>query len=70
MLTDLESFRDVLFLEGRDSIDQLRSTTSEMAGFIKGLEECGFEMVPTLWAWGLNNDGQLGDGTNLLFNEQ
>ncbi|MGE3384861.1 MAG: M81 family metallopeptidase [Pyrinomonadaceae bacterium] len=52
--TDLESFRRVLFLEGRDSIDQLRGTTSEMAGFIKGAEEFGFEMIPTLWAWGLS----------------
>lgn len=52
--TDLESFRSVLFLEGRDSIEQLRGTTSEMAGFIKGSEEIGFEMVPTLWAWGLS----------------
>ncbi len=52
--TDLESFRSVLFLEGRDSIEQLRGTTSEMAGFINGSEEIGFEMVPTLWAWGLS----------------
>lgn len=52
--TDLESFKSVLFLEGRDSIDQLKGTTSEMAGFIKGAEEFGFEMVPTLWAWGLS----------------
>lgn len=52
--TDLGSFRSVLLLEGRDSIEQLRGTTSEMAGFIKGSEEFGFEMVPTLWAWGLS----------------
>lgn len=51
--TDLDSFREVLFLEGRDSIEQLRGTTSEMAGFIQGAEKFGFEMVPTLWAWGL-----------------
>lgn len=52
--TDLESFRSVLLLEGHDSIEQLKGTTSEMAGFIKGSEEFGFEMIPTLWAWGLS----------------
>jgi microcystin degradation protein MlrC len=52
--TDLESFKSVLLLEGRDSIERLKGTTSEMAGFIKGAEEFGFEMVPTLWAWGLS----------------
>jgi microcystin degradation protein MlrC len=52
--TDLESFRRVLLLEGRDTIDRLRGTTSEMAGFIQGAETFGFEMVPTLWAWGLS----------------
>ena len=52
--TDLESFRSVLLLEGRESIEQLKGTTSEMAGFIKGSEEFGFDMVPTLWAWGLS----------------
>lgn len=52
--TDLESFRRVLLLEGQDSIDQLRNTTSEMAGFIEGAERFGFEMIPTLWAWGLS----------------
>jgi microcystin degradation protein MlrC len=52
--TDLESFKSVMLLEGRESIEQLKGTTSEMAGFIKGAEEFGFEMVPTLWAWGLS----------------
>ncbi|HLA94603.1 MAG TPA: M81 family metallopeptidase [Pyrinomonadaceae bacterium] len=54
VVTDIDSFRSVLLLEGRDCIDQLRGTTSEMAGFIQGAEKCGFEMVPTLWAWGLS----------------
>lgn len=60
--TDVESFRSVLFLEGRDSIEQLRDTTSEMAGFIKGSEEFDFEMIPTLWAWGLST-GPVETGT-------
>lgn len=51
--TDLDSFRETLFLEGWDSIEQLRGTTSEMAGFIQGSEKFGFEIVPTLWAWGV-----------------
>lgn len=41
-------------MEGPESIDQLRGTTSEMAGFIQGAEKFGFEMIPTLWAWGLS----------------
>ncbi|MGD9562411.1 MAG: M81 family metallopeptidase [Pyrinomonadaceae bacterium] len=51
--TDIGSFRDVMFLEGWDSIEQLRGTTSEMSGFIQGAEKFGFEIVPTLWAWGV-----------------
>jgi microcystin degradation protein MlrC len=51
--TDLESFRKVLFLQGDESIEKLRGTTSEMAGFIEGAEKFGFEMIPTLWAWGV-----------------
>lgn len=49
--TDLESFRNVLLLEGGDSIEKMRDTTSEMFGFIKGAEKFGFEMIPSLWAW-------------------
>jgi len=49
--TDLEAFRKVLLLEGAESIEKLRGTTSEMAGFIEGAEKFGFEMIPTLWAW-------------------
>lgn len=51
--TDIDSFRQVLFLEGSESIEKLRGTTSEMAGFIEGSEKFGYEMIPTLWAWGL-----------------
>jgi microcystin degradation protein MlrC len=54
VVTDIESFRSVMLLEGHDSIEQLRGTTSEMAGFIQGAEKFGFEIVPTLWAWGLS----------------
>ena len=49
--TDLESFRNVLLLEGEDSIGKMRGTTSEMYGFIKGAEKFGFELIPSLWAW-------------------
>lgn len=52
--TNLESFKNVLLLEGKDSIEKMRGTTSEMDGFIKGAEEFGFEMVPSLWAWGVS----------------
>lgn len=54
VVTDIESFKGVMLLEGRDSLEQLRGTTSEMAGFIQGAEKFGFEIVPTLWAWGLS----------------
>ena len=53
--TDIESFRKVIYLEGRESIEQHRGTTSEMAGFIAAAEKFGFEVVPTLWAWGVSS---------------
>ncbi len=49
--TDLEAFRKVLLIEGPEVLEQLRGTTSEMAGFILGAERFAFELVPTLWAW-------------------
>ncbi|MFV0390046.1 MAG: M81 family metallopeptidase [Pyrinomonadaceae bacterium] len=52
--TDLESFRKVLLLEGNESVEKLRETESEMSGFIKGAEKFGFEIIPTLWAWGVS----------------
>ncbi len=52
--TNLESFRNVLLLEGKDSIEKMRDTTSEIFGFIKGAEKFGFEMIPSLWAWGVS----------------
>ena len=52
--TDIDSFKSVIYLEGQPVIDELRGTTSEMAGFIRASEEFGFEMVPTLWAWGVS----------------
>jgi len=52
--TDLEAFRKVLLLEGSESIEKLRGTVSEMAGFIEGAKKFGFEMIPTLWAWGVS----------------
>ena len=52
--TDLESFKKVLFLEGNNSIEKLRGTDSEMAGFIEGAKEFGFEMIPSLWAWSVS----------------
>lgn len=50
--TDLATFRQVLLLEGQEVIDTLAETTSEMAGFIKGAKRFGFEILPTVWAWG------------------
>lgn len=52
--TDLESFRNVLLLEGESSIEKMRDTTSEIFGFIKGAEEFRFEMIPSLWAWSVS----------------
>lgn len=52
--TDLESFKKVLFLQENESIEKLRGTDSEMAGFIEGAEKFGFEMIPSLWAWGVS----------------
>ncbi|HEX2270648.1 MAG TPA: M81 family metallopeptidase, partial [Pyrinomonadaceae bacterium] len=53
--TDVDSFRKVLLLEGPEVLDQLRGTTSEMAGFLDAAERLGFEAVPTLWAWGVSS---------------
>jgi microcystin degradation protein MlrC len=50
--TDLEAFRKVLLLEGREVIERLQGTTSEMAGFIEGANRFGFALIPTVWAWG------------------
>jgi microcystin degradation protein MlrC len=52
--TDIEAFKKVLLLEADESVEKLRGTTSEMAGFIEGAEKFAFEMIPTLWAWGVS----------------
>jgi microcystin degradation protein MlrC len=52
--TDIESFRRVLLLEGEDVLEQLQGTESEMAGFAEGARRFGFDLIPTLWAWGLS----------------
>jgi len=52
--TDLELFKQGLLLEGEDVVEKLRGTTSEMAGFIEGAQRLGFELVPTVWAWGVS----------------
>lgn len=54
VVTDIDAFKKVLLLEGDESIEKLRDTTSEMAGFIRGVERFGFELVPSLWAWGVS----------------
>jgi microcystin degradation protein MlrC len=52
--TDLGAFRRTLLLIGSESVENLRGTVSEMAGFIEAAERFGFEMIPTLWAWGVS----------------
>ena len=52
--TTVKSFEDVLLLQGRDVVEQLRGTTSEMAGFLEGAERFGFSVVPTIWAWAVS----------------
>lgn len=52
--TDLDLFKQTLLLEGDEVIDKLRGTTSEMGGFIEGAEQFGFDLVPTVWAWGVS----------------
>jgi microcystin degradation protein MlrC len=51
--TDLAAFRRGLLIEGNEVIETLRGTTSEMAGFIEAAEHLKFEMIPTIWAWGM-----------------
>ena len=52
--TDLEAFKRVLLLTGQECIEQLSGTESEMAGFISGAERFGYEVIPTVWAWGVS----------------
>ena len=52
--TDLELFKQTLFLEGDEVLEKLRGTTSEMGGFIRGGEQFSFDLVPTIWAWGVS----------------
>lgn len=52
--TGLELFKLNLLLEGDEVIDKLRGTSSEMGGFIEGGERFGFDLVPTVWAWGVS----------------
>ena len=64
--TDIEAFKKVLLLEGAESIEKLRGTTSEMAGFIEGAERFGFEMIPALWAWGVSTGPVQADALDYL----
>src|SRR5678815_959832 len=52
--TDLELFKQTLFLEGDEVLEKLRGTTSELGGFIRGGEQFSFDLVPTIWAWGVS----------------
>jgi microcystin degradation protein MlrC len=52
--TDLGAFSRTLLLIGSESVEKMRGTVSEMAGFIEAAEKFGFEMIPTLWAWGVS----------------
>jgi microcystin degradation protein MlrC len=52
--TDLDVFRQTLLLEGDEVLEKLSGTTSEMGGFIEGGKQFGFELVPTIWAWGVS----------------
>jgi len=66
--TDIDSFKSVIYLEGPRSIDDMRGTTSEMAGFILAAEDLGFEIVPTLWAWGVSTGPVQGDALDEMIN--
>jgi microcystin degradation protein MlrC len=52
--TDIGSFRRVLLLEGEEVVEKLQGTVSEMAGFVEGAKRFGFDLIPTIWAWGVS----------------
>src|SRR5690242_7054603 len=44
-------------------------TCSEMAGFLGGAARCGFEVIPTLMAWGMPSGAVTSDAFETLSNE-
>ncbi|MGH9397243.1 MAG: M81 family metallopeptidase [Terriglobia bacterium] len=48
----LEKFAEQALHYGPDIFPYWRRTASEMGGFLEGAERFGFELVPTLMAWG------------------
>ena len=49
-LTGLADFRAYQYAEGRELLDRYRGTGTELGGMIAAAQECGFELLPTLFA--------------------
>ena len=49
----LEAFKESQLHYDREVIERWRDTCSEMAGFLEGAARFGFEVIPTLMAWGM-----------------
>ncbi len=58
----LARFREKDFHEGQEIIEHWTGTASEMGGFIEGAKRFGFELIPTISAWGMPS-GPLTDET-------
>jgi len=58
----VERFAESQLHRGAEILPNWRRTSSEMAGFLEGGERFGFEMIPTLMAWGMPS-GALTDET-------
>lgn len=58
----LEGFAEGQFHRGEDIPQKWACTCSEMAGFLEGAQNFGFDIVPTLIAWGMPS-GALTDET-------
>jgi microcystin degradation protein MlrC len=51
--TTLARFEEKDLHYGREILDHWKGTCSEMAGFMEGANRFGFELVPTVAAWGM-----------------
>ncbi|MGA8103705.1 MAG: M81 family metallopeptidase [Candidatus Acidiferrales bacterium] len=51
--TTLARFEEKDLHYGREILDHWKATCSEMAGFMEGANRFGFELVPTVAAWGM-----------------
>ncbi len=65
----LERFAESQLQYGDDIARHWRGTCSEMNGFLEGAKEFGFEIVPTIMAWGMPSGAVTADAFEALCGE-